>query len=299
MENREKQIYLTTVAGSIVNVLLTAFKFIAGLLAGSAAMIADAVHSLSDFITDIVVLVFVGISSKPEDEDHDYGHGKYETLATTMIGIALFAVAAGIIVSGAGRIAIWLKGGDLPRPGTIALWAAMISILMKEVIFRFTIRKARELDSQALEANAWHHRSDALSSIGTALGIGGAILLGERWTVLDPIASIVVGAFIVKVSVELLKQGIDEMMEKSLPKEIEDEILAVVESFPDVSEPHHLRTRRIGNHYAIEMHIRMNGDISLRQAHEETSAIEEKIKERFGERTHVTIHTEPVKTPLT
>lgn len=299
MENREKTIYRTTIVGSIVNVLLTAFKFTAGALAGSAAMIADAVHSLSDFITDIVVLVFVGISSKPEDEDHDYGHGKYETLATTVIGLALAAVAIGIIVHGAGSIAVWVRGGTLPRPGKIALWAALVSIVMKEGVFRYTMYKARGIESQALEANAWHHRSDALSSIGTALGIGGAILLGERWTVLDPAASLVVGAFIIKVAVELTKEGVDEMMEKSLPKEIEDEIIGIVESFPDVSEPHNLRTRRIGGYYAIEMHIRMNGEMTLRHAHEETSAIESRIKERFGERTHVTIHTEPEKESLT
>lgn len=291
--DRQKQIYKVTIAGGAVNVILLAFKFVAGILGHSAAMIADAIHSLSDFVTDLIVLIFVYISGKPQDKSHDYGHGKYETLALTIIGIALLIVAVGIFHNGAIRIAAWWQGEELEAPGILALWAALVSIILKELTFRYTISNARKLDSSALEANAWHHRSDALSSIGTAVGIGGAVLLGKRWAVLDPIASVVVGAFIVKVAVELILQGMRDLLEHSLPDEIEDEIMKIAQSEPDVIEPHDLRTRRIGNRYAIELHILMNGDITLAKAHEHADSIEDHIKQRFGENTHVAIHMEP------
>lgn len=292
---REKEIYKVTLVGGAVNVLLLLFKFVAGIVGHSSAMIADAVHSFSDFITDVIVIVFVRISNKPEDTDHEYGHGKYETLASTAIGLALLGVAIGIIVSGAGKTAAWLRGETLTSPGLLALAAAIVSIVLKEATFRYTVAKADRLDSQALRANGWHHRSDALSSIGTAAGIGGAILLGQRWAVLDPLASIVVGAFIVKVAVKMLGEGIGDLMERSLPDDIKKEIISIASSFGDIYQPHHLRTRRIGNHYAIEMHVRMDGDISLRESHQRATDIEKAIRERFGSDTHVTIHVEPVK----
>lgn len=293
---RQKTIYKVTLIGGAVNVMLLAFKFIAGILGHSNAMVADAIHSLSDFITDLIVLLFVYISGKPQDKTHDYGHGKYETLALIFIGMALMAVAIGIFTNGAQKIAAWYHGEELAAPGMLALWAALVSILLKEFTYLYTIRNARRLNSSSLEANAWHHRSDALSSIGTAVGIGGAVLLGKRWTVLDPLASMVVGAFIVKVSYDLISRGIGELMEKSLPDEVEDEILRIAASEPDVIEPHDLKTRRIGNRYAIELHILMNGDITLTKAHDHADSIENQLKERFGENTHVAIHMEPKET---
>lgn len=290
---REKEVYKVTLLGSLVNLILMVFKFLAGIFGHSAAMIADAVHSVSDFATDIVVLAFVRVSHRPKDKSHDYGHGKFETLATTLIGVALFAVAVGIFIDGAKKIAFWAHGGTLTQPGLLALVAALVSIILKEAIFQYTKRKADQLDSQAMRANAWHHRSDALSSIGTAIGIGGAILLGERWAVLDPIASIVVGALIVKVAFDLLKNGMGELMEQSLPEEVENEILALVKNVPGVFEPHDLCTRRIGNHYAIEMHILMDKDIALKEAHDRASEMERLLKERYGEETHISIHVEP------
>ena len=291
--NREKEVYKVTLLGSLVNLVLMVFKFLAGIFGHSAAMIADAVHSVSDFATDIVVLAFVRVSHRPKDKSHDYGHGKFETLATTLIGVALFAVAVGIFVDGAKKIVFWAQGGTLTQPGVLALIAALVSIVLKEAIFQYTKRKADQLDSQAMRANAWHHRSDALSSIGTAVGIGGAILLGERWAVLDPIASIVVGALIVKVAFDLLKNGMGELMEQSLPDEVEEEILTIVKNVPGVFEPHDLCTRRIGNHYAIEMHILMDNDIALKEAHDRASEMERLLKERYGEETHISIHVEP------
>lgn len=293
--NREKEIYKVTLAGSAVNVLLTVFKFVAGIFGHSAAMLADAVHSLSDLLTDLVVIVFVRISSKPADRGHDYGHGKFETLATAFIGFALLAVAAGIIIHAGSMIYSWYQGNELAKPGMLALWAAVVSIVLKELTFQYTIRKGRKLNSTAVVANAWHHRSDALSSIGTLVGIGGAILLGNRWTVLDPLASLVVGLFIVRVAWKLLKQCFGDLLEASLPEEVEKDILDIVRSFNDVSDPHNLRTRRIGSHYAIEIHIRMNGDIPLVQAHSRAHDIEKALKDRFGENTHVVVHVEPAK----
>ena len=291
--NREKEIYKVTLVGGAVNVILLLFKFVAGVIGHSSAMIADAVHSLSDFVTDIIVLVFVRISIKPQDKSHDYGHGKYETLALTIIGIALMAVAIGIIVKGAVKIASWANGETLEAPGMLAFWAAIVSIVLKEAVYRYSIIKAKQLDSKAVEANAWHHRSDALSSIGTAIGIGGAIFLGQRWVILDPVASVVVGAFIVKVAFDLLKNGIGDLMEQSLPDQVEDEILSLARGVDGVTEPHDLRTRRIGNHYAIELHILMDGGITLKEAHDKASEVEDILRQRYGEETHVVVHVEP------
>lgn len=291
--DRNREIYKVTLVGGAVNVLLLVFKFVAGILGHSAAMVADAVHSLSDFVTDVIVIAFVRISSKPKDKSHDYGHGKYETLAMTIIGIALLAAAIGIIYGGALKIADWLGGQQLEAPGTLALWAALLSVVLKEAVYRYSMVKARQLNSQAVEANAWHHRSDALSSVGTAIGIGGAIFLGQRWTVLDPLASVIVGAFIVKVAIELLARGIGDLLEQSLPDEIETEILQLAATVPGISEPHDLRTRRIGDHYAIELHILVDGDIPLREAHDRASEVEQLLRNHYGDDTHVVVHVEP------
>lgn len=293
--SRENSIYKVTWIGSIVNFLLLVFKFITGILGHSSALIADAVHSLSDFITDIIVIVFVKISGKPEDEDHKYGHGKYETLATALIGIALFAVGAGLLANGVTKVSEVMKGATLPAPSIIALIAASVSIIAKEILYRYTVQMGKKLDSQAVIANAWHHRSDAFSSIGTLAGIGGAIFLGEKWRILDPIAAVLVSAFIIKVAIELIKPCVDELLEGSLPADMEQKILDVIASFPEISSPHHLRTRRIGNHIAIEVHLRMDGQTTLENAHAVATQVENRLKEEFGANTHIGIHMEPVK----
>ena len=293
---REKSIYKVTWIGSMVNFLLLIFKFVAGILGHSSALVADAVHSLSDFATDIIVIVFVKISGKPEDDDHRYGHGKYETLATALIGVALFAVGIGLLISGATKVADVIKGVVFPAPSIIALVAAAVSIVSKEILYRYTVRVGNNLNSQAVVANAWHHRSDALSSIGTLIGIGGAIFLGEKWRILDPLAAIVVSAFIIKVAVDLVKPAIDELLERSLPAETEKRILDIIAAFPEVSSPHHLRTRRIGNHIAIEVHLRMDGQTTLENAHTLASNVEKRLRAEFGPDTHIGIHMEPVKT---
>jgi len=295
MDSRERKIYRVTVLGSVVNVLLVVIKLLFGILGRSSAMIADAVHSLSDLITDVIVIVFVRLSNKPQDDDHDYGHGKYETLATAFIGLALFAVGIMILYGGIEKIIAALNGEILPQPGIIALVAALLSVAFKEWCYRFTVKVGRETESQAVVANAWHHRSDAFSSIGTALGIGGAIFLGERWTVLDPIAAAIVSIFIIKTSISLIKHASDELLEKSLPATVESKIKEIAESEKGVSGIHNIRTRRIGNHISIEMHIRMPGDLTLYEAHRRCSDIEHKLRECFGAGTYINLHIEPLK----
>lgn len=293
--SREKKIYKVTIIGSVVNFLLLVFKFVAGIVGNSAAMIADAVHSLSDFITDIIVVLFVHISGKPQDREHDYGHGKYETMATILVGGVLLLVGFGILKNGATAIMDFVRGKTLPEPGMLALVAALVSILLKEILYRYTVVKGRELRSDVMVANAWHHRSDALSSIGTAVGIGGAILLGDNWRVLDPVAAVIVSLFILRVAIKLIVPGLGELMEKSLSEKEEQEIEDIILSFPKVSDPHHLRTRRIGNYCAVDVHIRMDKDMHLEEVHQITVDIESRLRERLGDKTIINIHPEPCK----
>ena len=295
MQPRDRRIYRITLAGSIVNVVLLVFKFAAGILGHSAAMIADAIHSLSDFLTDIIVIVFVRLSSKPADRDHDYGHGKYETLATSVIGLALVVVAVILGWDGIEKIVYVLQGNRLESPGIIALWAALLSITLKEWIFRATRKVANEVKSKALEANAWHHRSDALSSVGTAIGIGGAVMLGDGWAILDPIAAIVVCVLIIVTAFRIIRQASGELLEESLPEETEDRIEKIVYQDTLVSDIHKLHTRRIGNIIAIEMHLRMPAGITLAESHVHATAIEQSLKTEFGKGTHIMLHIEPTK----
>ena len=292
---REKELTRVTLVGSIGNLLLLSFKFVAGIVGHSAAMVADAAHSLSDFVTDIVVLVFIRIGSRPQDASHDYGHGKFETLATLFVALGLVAAALSIIISGVLQFIRWLQGETLQMPGMLALWAALLSIVIKEVMFRYTLRVGKKNNSPAVIANAWHHRSDALSSIGAAIGIGGALLLGKKWAVLDPLASILVGLLLLRVSWDLLKTSINELTDSSLPEEVEKEIEKIICRQEQAYEPHNLRTRRIGDHIAIEAHVRLDGNMPLQEAHEIVSRMEQELRARFGAKTLITIHMEPRK----
>ena len=292
---REKEIYRITLWGSVVNILLTGLKFAAGIIGCSSAMIADAVHSLSDLLTDFVVLLFVRISSRPADVDHPYGHGKYETLATGIVAISLLGAGGVLAAEGIERIVRCAQGEPLMLPGKIALWAALISIAAKELIYQVTMRVSRRVQSSALKANAWHHRTDALSSIATATGIGGALLFGGRWAILDPIAAVLVSVFILVTAGKLLHEAVQDLMEKRLPEEVEEEIRRIATSDSEMSELHHLQTRRVGNVYSIDMHLRMRGDTSLYEAHRHSMLIEQRLRERFGEGTMITIHIEPFK----
>lgn len=275
--------------------MLTAFKFIAAIVGGSVAMMADAVHSLSDLLTDFIVLIFVRISGKPEDCDHHYGHGKYETLATTIVGLLLLVVGGMLLAGGVEKIVAVCRGAVLAVPGGIALVAAIVSIISKELIYHITKRVGKQVQSDAVVANAWHHRTDALSSIGTGLGIGGALLLGPRWAILDPIAAVVVSVFIVAAAAKLLQGAINQLLEKSIPEEDQKKIEAIIAEDPEVCELHHLRTRYIGTRIAIEMHLRMPGNTPLTVAHEHSMMAERRLRDAFGEGTIINIHIEPIK----
>ena len=294
-EIRKRRIYRVTLVGFAVNLVLSLAKLAAGVFGRSGAMVADAVHSFSDLATDVVVIVFARISAKPRDDGHDYGHGKYETLATILISMALGVVGVGILVNSIGAVRSVLDGGVLPRPGLVALVAAVLSIAAKEILYRYTVREGRAIDSPSVVANAWHHRSDALSSLGTLVGIGCAYFLGDKWRIADPIAALIVAVFIFKVAFDLVRTGLGELLEKSLPEETEREILRIVTLDPAVREPHNLRTRRIGAAIAIEIHIRVDGAMTVARSHALTVGIERRLRERFGEGTMIAVHVEPLK----
>lgn len=290
---RQRGIFRVTIVGSIVNLLLCGFKLICGLLGHSSAMIADAAHSLSDLVSDLVVLLFVKLSSRPQDGDHDYGHGKYETLASVIMGVMLGLVGAGIFVAGAKDILRFINGQPIGEPGVIALVAAVVSMLVKEGLFQYTIRADRRLDSTALRANAWHHRSDALTSLAALIGIGGALLLGHNWAILDPAAAVIVSLFIVKAAFSLIKPSVEQLLEKALPDEIKQRIEAEVLAVDGVKGIHKLRTRRVGNRDALSMHLLMPGDITLAQAHDIATECERRLRNLLGKTTYINIHMEP------
>lgn len=295
MENdkRIKQIRSVTIQGSFVNFILTLGKIIAGLVGNSTAMIADGIHSLSDFITDVIVVAFIKVSGKEIDKSHHYGHGKYETFATMLISFALIIVGLGILFTGVGKIIDALNGELIEQPGFIALYAALISIVFKEGLFWYTKVEGKKLNSQAMIANAWHHRSDAFSSIGTALGISGAILLGEHWRILDPIAGVIVSFFILKVAWDIAKPSIDELLDSSLPETTEKELEEIITKTEGVKNFHNLKTRKIGENISVEVHIKVDKNMTVEFSHQIATEVEKTVRKRFGESTHVIVHVEP------
>lgn len=297
MRTREKQITRVTLIGSIVNLILTAIKITAGVVGKSGAMIADGIHSLSDLASDIVVLIFVPIAGKAKDKDHQYGHGKFETLATLVVSLILMVVAIRLVASSAKSIISALSGNILPKPGYIALAAAIISIVSKEILYQYTALVARRTDSSVCKANAWHHRSDALSSIGSLLGIGGAVILGNKWTILDPVAAVIIGLMILFVAIKMAKAPIEELMEKSLDEETEREITDIILATEGVQNMHNLKTRRNGQSKIIDCHIRVKRTISIVEAHDIATNVEKNLKQKFGNETQTSIHIEPEKEP--
>lgn len=296
MNSREQQIYRVTIIGTIVNALLVAMKFVAGLFGHSSALVADAVHSLTDFITDIIVIIFVKISGKPKDEQHGYGHGKFETLATLIIGVILAATGIGLAINSIKLIIDGISGAQLPDPNVWALAVAIVSILAKEILYHFTIAKGKKLKSDAIVANAWHHRSDAISSLGTLTGIAGAMALGEKWRILDPIAALVVSIFITKAGYDIIKPAINELLESALPQKLTAELECLIAGVEGVKGFHNLRTRKIGSDIAVDVHVKMDGNLKLSNAHDIATNIEKEIRSKFGTNSIINIHMEPAKT---
>lgn len=291
--DREKKAARVTWVGFFTNLILSAAKIVAGVVGRSSAMVADGIHSLSDFVTDFIVIIFIKISSKNEDSDHPYGHGKFETFATMLISFALFIVAIGIFYSGSVKIYEVLNGRTIERPTYLALVMAAVSIVVKEGLYWYTIIIGRKIDSPAVIANGWHHRSDAFSSIGTLIGISGAMFLGERWRILDPITSVIVGIFIIDVAYKLARPSIQELLEMSLPQEIEQKIEQKIQATPGVITFHHLRTRKNGNAFIIDMHIKVDARSSIVEAHDIATHVENNLKAAFGKHTQVNVHIEP------
>lgn len=291
--NREKEIRKITLWGSLVNLVLTVFKIIAGVLGRSAAMIADGIHSLSDLLSDVVVLVFTHMSSKGKDRDHSFGHGKFETLATLIVSVMLVAVGTDLMIGAIRSIIGFCRGDDIPEPGIIALIAAVVSILSKEILYHATVKVGKKTGSTVVVANAWHHRSDAFSSIGAMAGIGGAMLLGGRWTVLDPVASCVISVAIIVIAVRLALPSLAELLETSLPEDIEQEIVAIASAVKGVNDIHELKTRRNGISFIIDAHIAVNPDISIVEAHDIATDVEDALRSRYGQETQINIHVEP------
>ncbi|MBP1676020.1 MAG: cation transporter [Bacteroidetes bacterium] len=293
IDERTKTAQKVTWVGFFVNLVLTTFKLLAGIFGKSTAMLADGIHSLSDFITDLIVLVFIGVSGKDKDNDHRYGHGKYETFATLIISLVLLAVGVGIFWSGLSKVIEVIQGKSIEQPTLIALIAALISIVTKELLFWYTKKAGIRINSQAVIANGWHHRSDAFSSVGTALGISGAMFLGEEWRILDPIAGIIVSIFIAKVAIDLAMPSIHELLERSLPEATENEIADIINSDTRILAFHNLKTRKIGNLIAIDVHIKLDRDISFVHSHDIATQLEIALRNRFGDKTITNIHTEP------
>ncbi len=295
MESKErtKQASKVTFLGFIVNLFLTIIKILAGVFGKSGAMFADGIHSLSDLATDIVVIVFIGIAGKEKDRNHRYGHGKFETFATMLISFVLLFVGIGILYDGSEKIINSILGEAIEQPAMIALYAAFLSILLKEALYWHTLFVGKKINSKTVIANAWHHRTDAFSSIGTALGIAGAIYLGEQWRILDPLAGIVVSIFILKVAWQLGKPSIMELLETSLPEHTEREIIDIIESVDGVRSQHNLKTRNIGIVHAVEIHVKVDKHLSVEQSHDIATDIEVALRNRFGEETHVAVHLEP------
>jgi len=282
-----------TTNGMIVNIILTLFKFIAGILGNSAAMIADAIHSFSDFITDIVVIVGIKVAGKPADNNHHYGHGKIETLCAAFVGIVLFIIGVEIFLGGLSKILLVINGGKLEQPGMIALIAAVFSILTKEWLYRYTLNYANNLKSDAMVANAWHHRSDAFSSVGTMLGIGGAIVLGGKWAILDPIAAVILSFFIFKVAFDITYQNTNELTEAAPSKDVIEDIQHIIVSTDGVKDFHKLKTRRVGNNIATDVHIQVDMNLSLVEAHDICTEVENRFREKYGNDSILYIHCEP------
>ncbi len=295
MNQREKAIFRVTFIGSIVNVALVLLKLISGIWGRSSALVADGVHSLTDFITDVIVLVFVKLSGKPRDKVHSYGHGKFETLATLIIGVFLTVAGIGLMVSGVRKIISSLNGEMLPEPTWLAFAVAAASIVVKEILYRYTVKVGRKVNSDATIANAWHHRSDAISSLGTMAGIGGAILLGDDWRILDPLAAVLVSIFIIKSGYDIIRPAINELLEGALPEKQTAEISELIGTVNGVKGFHNLRTRKIGNAIAVDVHVKMDGKLLLEEAHDIATLVEERIRDRFGKESIVNIHMEPLK----
>jgi cation diffusion facilitator family transporter len=295
-DSRHQEASRVTWASVVINILLTIVKFIIGLIGGSAAMLADAIHSASDFATDFAVLIGMQLSKRPQDQDHPYGHGKYETLAAVLIGIALCVLGVSLALQAGHTVYDALCHNDWPTaPSMITIWAGVLSIVVKEGLYQWTAHVARKIQSDALLANAWHHRSDALTSIAAVIGISAAACLGGRWVLLDASMAILIGVVLIWIAWKIIHDSVDKLLEQGMSQEENNRILEIIRAVPDAVEPHHLRSRRVGSIAVIEMHFRVNPHMSVVQGHAIASQIETLLYNAFGKDAILTLHVEPLK----
>ncbi len=293
-ERALKAIHITRI-GVIWNVVLTVIKFAAAIFGRSSALLADAIHSFTDFISDIVILAGLKIASKPKDANHHYGHGKFETLSTLILTLFLFGAAFGMLWEGGMGLYHAYNHILIPVPKMITLWVAAASIIIKELLFQYTIRSGKHLNSKALITNAWHHRSDAFTSVAVFVGLSGAIFLGPKWRVLDPLIALGISLYIIHFAAVTFKSAIDELLDASLDKETNQNIMQLVGTVPGVFHPHNLKTRKIGNNISIDMHIHVDETLTIVEAHDIATVVEDKLKETYGADTILSIHIEPKK----
>ncbi len=280
----------------IVNCVLSLGKLLAGIWGHSSALVADAIHSLSDFVTDFAVLAGMGLAKRPRDADHPYGHGKFETLTAVVIGIVLAVVGVLIVGQACHTLYLAVQHDCLPtRPMLIAFWAGLVSVVVKEMLYQMTMKVARNTGNEALRANAWHHRSDAFSSIATSIGVGAGALLGGQWVLLDPIAACVVGLILVRIAWGIVADSVEHLVEHGMEPSENQRILELVLTVEGLSEVHGLRSRWVGCVAVIELHFRVDPDMTVRESHGIAECVEERLREAFGEESIITIHVEPRK----
>jgi cation diffusion facilitator family transporter len=287
-ENMEKIAMKVSIISIIANVVLAAFKLVAGVFAHSGAMISDAIHSASDVFSTFVVMIGIKIASKEPDEEHPYGHERMECVAAIILATILCITGLGI-----GKNALEFITGnssEVSVPGMLALIAASVSIIVKEAMFWYTRHYAKKIDSGALMADAWHHRSDALSSIGAFIGI---IFARMGYVMMDSIACLVICVFIVKAAYDIFKDAIDKMVDKSCSSEVEAEIRTIVMSVDGVKGIDSLSTRLFGNKMYVDIEIRADGEKTLNETHEIAEAVHDSIEAQFEKVKHIMVHVNP------
>lgn len=292
-KNDVKLIRKVTYVGFWINFALVAIKLVFGYWGHSDALVADGYHSLSDFVTDFIVIIFVGVAYKKADADHPYGHGKYETIASVLIGVILFFIALFIAYEGVVLIEKSFHGFKIPIPSWYTIIVALISILAKEFCYQYTYRIGNKIDSSILIANAWHHRSDAVTSVATLIGVSGIWLLGDQWAILDPICAIIISVFIAISAYKISKPSLNELLEVSLPQKQNNTILNIILKENGVKKVHNLRTRRNGHSYIIDVNIHVDPDITVRAAHEIATNIENSLHTNFEKDCIIYVHVEP------
>lgn len=287
--NETKIAYKISAVSIIANIILSVFKLFAGIFAMSSAMISDSIHSFSDVFSTIIVIIGIKVSSKQSDTTHRYGHEKMEPVASLLLAIILFITSLGIGYSGAVKIFTGEYNIN-PAPGSLALFAAVFSILVKEAMYHYTMYGAKKINSSALKADAWHHRSDALSSVASLIGIGGAML---GYKILDPVVSILICFVIIKAGYDILKESLNKLVDKSCEPEIICQMEKIILNTDGVIDLDDIKTRLFGNKIYVDIEICADGNLTLNEAHDIAEEVHDRIEESFKDVKHCMVHINP------